>query len=231
MTEPHLPSELRAVSRLSSIFMVAGGALALIGGATHGDLPDSSGDAALRFLADHPAYALVHFLSIFGAVLWVLGINGWQATRRKATARWLARAGGHTALIGAAVLAVQFSLDGSGAQTLTAMWTESGASETGLETIAELAPGLLVGVALTWVMLLYGLPLILVGTSLLIDQRRVLGWAGLLIGGFAFVGGFALAIGAETLPDAVVFGGSIISGSIWVIATGIHTLREGSIRV
>lgn len=73
--------------------MVAGGALALIGGATHGDLPEGSGDAALRFLADHPAYALVHFVSILGAVLWVLGMNGWQATRTKATARWLAPLG------------------------------------------------------------------------------------------------------------------------------------------
>lgn len=211
--------------------MVGGGVLALIGGATHGDLPEGSGDAALRFLADHPAYALVHFVSIFGAVLWVLGLNGWYATRTKASARWLARAGGHASLIGAGVLAVQFSLDGSGAQTLAALWTDSGASDAGLETVAELAPELLVGVALTWVMLLYGLPLILVGVSLLIDKRRVLGWSGLLIGGFAFVGGFTLAIDPDILPDALVFGGSIISASIWVIATGIHTLRVGSTRV
>jgi hypothetical protein len=222
MTTP-TPSDLGAVSRISSIFMVAGGVLTLIGGATHGDLPEGSGEAALMFLADHPAYALVHFVSIFGAVLWALGLNGWHPTRRKGTARWLARAGGHTALIGAAVLAVQFSLDGAGAQSLASLWLEPEASVAQIERIAEMAPELLVGVALTWVMFLYGLPLMLVGASFLIDQQRLLGWIGMLIGGFALVGGFALAVGADILPDAMVFGGSIIAASIWMIASGIHS--------
>lgn len=52
--------------------IVIGATLALVGGATHGDLPEGSGAAALQFVADHPAYALVHFVSILG----VRGLGG-----------------------------------------------------------------------------------------------------------------------------------------------------------
>ena len=48
------------------MLVATGATLVLAAGAAHGDLPESSGEAALRFVASHDAYALVHFVSILG---------------------------------------------------------------------------------------------------------------------------------------------------------------------
>jgi hypothetical protein len=142
------------MTRIGPILLILAGAAALIGGATHGDLPEHSGARALQFVADHPAYALVHLISILGAVLWALGLTGWRVDGSTDTSRWLAAAAGRVALIGAAVLAVQFSLDGIGMEALVALWSEPGSSTEVFEAVAEIAPEALIGTALTWVVLL-----------------------------------------------------------------------------
>ena len=168
--------------RIAPIFLIVGGAAGLIGGATHGDLPQDSGSAAIQFVADHPAYAMVHLISILGAVLWALGLTRWRVHQSTAVSQWLAGAAGHVALIGAAVLAVQFSLDGIGMEALAALWSEPNASKGVLEAIAEIAPEVLVGTARTWVVLLYGLPPILAGSSLILTTHATIGWSGLVLG-------------------------------------------------
>jgi hypothetical protein len=212
--------------RIRSILLIVGGVAGLIGGATHGDLPEDSGAAALQFVTDHPAYALVHLVSILGAVLWALGLAGGPAYPSTHTGDWLARAAGHVALIGAAVLAVQFSLDGIGMEAMAALWSEPDAPKGVFEAIAEIAPEALVGTALTWVVLLYGLTPILAGSSLILATRSTIGWTGLLLGTFSLVGGLALALRVEILPDWVVFAGSTIGVNLWIIALGVLVLRR-----
>ena len=210
--------------RIRPIFLIVGGAAGLIGGATHGDLPEGSGAAALQFVADHPGYALVHLVSILGAVLWTLGLSGWRA--KLGASQWLAGAAGRVALIGAAVLAVQFSLDGIGMEALAALWSAPGSSRGVFEAIAAIAPEALVGTALVWVMLLYGLTPILAGSSLILEHQVILGWSGLVLGTFSLVGGLSLAIGLGGVPDWLVFAGSTIGVNLWIIALGIDTLRK-----
>jgi hypothetical protein len=212
------------VSRASSAFLIAGGVAALVGGATHGDLPEDSGAAALRFLTDHPAYALVHFVSILGGVLWALGLAGADGVRSSSLARWLMRSSGRTGLVGAGVLAVQFSLDGVGSEALAALWSEPGADRAMLETVAEMAPEVLIGVALTWVMLLYGLAPLLAGCALVADGDELLGWSGVVLGAFGTCGALVVALGSTVVPDWLVFAAAIIGGSLWAIALGVHDL-------
>lgn len=59
------------------MLVAAGATLVLAAGAAHGDLPER-GEAALRFVASHEAYALVHFVSILGACC---GRSGCRAIR------------------------------------------------------------------------------------------------------------------------------------------------------
>ena len=59
-------TERRATAGVTAMLVAAGATLVLAAGAAHGDLPESSGEAALRFVASHDAYALVHFVSILG---------------------------------------------------------------------------------------------------------------------------------------------------------------------
>jgi|GEM_PF-5665643 len=219
-----MTSEDAVQARASSALLISGGIAALVGGATHGDLPEGSGALALQFVADHPAYALVHFVSIFGGVLWAVGLASCHVLRASVFARWLTRAGGHVALIGAAVLAVQFSLDGVGVEALAARWSTPGADQGMLETVASLAPDVLIGVALTWVMLLYGLAPLLAGWALLVDRHAILGWAGVTLGVFATLGTLSRVLGFTMVPDWLVFAGSVMGGSIWAIALGVYGL-------
>jgi hypothetical protein len=68
----------------------------------------------LRFVADRPSYALVHFGSIIGVVLWTVGLRSSSALFDDTRARLVAQWASTVATIGAGVLAVQFSLDGFG---------------------------------------------------------------------------------------------------------------------
>lgn len=198
--------------------IVSGAALALVGGATHGDLPEGSGASALQFVADHPAYALVHFVSILGAAGWVAGVT----LRARDQGHWAATGGAVAATIGAAVLAVQFSLDGVGLEALARLWSTSPADRAMVETIAEVAPDVFIGLALTWVMVLYGLAPALLGWALLGQGRRTLGLTGTVLGVFTLAGALALALGAAFIPDAVVFGGATIGANLWLVATTVQ---------
>jgi hypothetical protein len=220
----------RPVAQVGPVFLIVGGAAGLIGGATHGDLPEDSGAAALQFVADHPAYALVHIVSILGAVLWSIGLAGRCVDRATPTGRWPAAAAGHAALAGAAVMAVQFSIDGIGMTALAALWSEPGASRETFEAIAEIAPAALVGTALTWVVILYGLAPILAGSSLVLTARPVLGWTAVALGAFSVVGGLTLALRVNLLPDWLVFAGATIGVNLWIICLGAAQLRGAPAR-
>lgn len=205
--------------------IVVGAALGLVGGATHGDLPEGSGAAALQFVADHPAYALVHFVSILGAILWATGL----AELARTDDYWAGRAAGRIALVGAAVLAVQFSLDGVGLEAMARHWASPGADTALFERMAEIAPDILVGTAFTWVMILYGLPPVLVGWSLITTGRHVLGWIGIVVGTLSFTGALLLALGASFILDAIVFAGATIGVNLWLIAINLdgRQLQDG----
>lgn len=107
------PREMRSTLHTTSALII-GGARSRWRWAVHRDLPEGSGEAALRFVADHPSYALIHFGSIIGAVLWTMGLRRYPAVLDDVRARLVAQWASTVATIGAGVLAVQFSLDGYG---------------------------------------------------------------------------------------------------------------------
>ncbi|MEU8245138.1 hypothetical protein [Nonomuraea sp. NPDC048916] len=122
-------------------------------------------------------------------------------------------------------MAVQFSLDGIGMEALAALWSEPGSTKDVFEAIAEIAPEALIGTALTWVALLYGITPILAGSSLVLAGRAPLGWSGLLLGVFSLAGGLLLALRVEIVPDWLVFAGSIIGVNLWIVILGVYLLR------
>jgi hypothetical protein len=65
----------------------------------------------------------------------------------------------------------------------------------------------------------------LVGWSLILATRTLLGWAGLFLGVFALVGGLLLALGVEIVPDWLVFAGSTIGVNLWIIILGVYLFR------
>jgi hypothetical protein len=212
-------------TRIAPLFLIAGGAAGLVAGASHGDLPEGSGSAALQFVDTHPAYALVHLVSILGAVLWAVGLAGWGMDRSSPASRWLAEAAGRVALIGASVMAVQFSLDGTGLEALAALWAEPGGANGVYETTTQIGAEVMVGTALTWVVLLYGLVPLLAGSSLILTARHTLGWTGVVLGAFSLSGGTTLALRVYVLPDWLVFAGATIGVNLWILMLGVVALQ------
>jgi hypothetical protein len=171
----------------------------------------------------------VHVVSILGALSWAIGLTGWRPGNSTATGTWLASAAGRVALVGVAVLAVQFSLDGIGMEALVALWSRPDSPTGVFEAIAAIAPEALVGTALIWLVLLYGLTPILAGSSIVLGRRPILGWTGIALGSYSAGGGLILALGIGVVPDWLVFAGATIGVNLWVVALGVTLWRASDI--
>lgn len=210
----------QATDRMTTTAVGAGAALVLVAGAAHGDLPEGSGTAALRFVAAHDLYALVHFVSILGGVSWALGLRGYPQLLHDPRARLLAHWASASALIGASVLAVQFSLDGFGLPAMAERFAEaSPGSQAALGEVAETTAEVMIGLALLWVILLYGVTICLIGAA---DLREPAGarWipsVGILVGGWTAVAALSVALGGTVVPDWLAFVSGIVGGNIWLI--------------
>ena len=197
-------------------------------GAAHGDLPEGSGEAALRFVAGRRIYAAVHFGSIVGAVLWVLGLRGYPQLLHDARPRLVAQWASAAATVGAGVLAVQFSLDGFGLPAIAGHFTA--ADPVVRETLAqavEITTDALIGLALMWVILLYGVAIVLLAASSLLDpsQDRWVGAVGMVVGAWTGAAALAAALGVAVIPDWLAFVSGIVGGNLWLI--GWATLARG----
>lgn len=214
--------------RATYALIIGGAALILVMGAAHGDLPEGSGEAALRFVAGRRTYAAVHFGSIVGAVLWVLGLRGYPQLLDDARARLVAQWASAAATVGAGVLAVQFSLDGFGLPAIAGHFTA--ADPVGRETLAhaaEITADAMIGLALMWVILLYGLAIVLVAASSVLDPSgdHWVGAVGMVVGIWTGTAALAVALGATVIPDWLAFVSGIVGGNLWLI--GWATLAWG----
>lgn len=96
------------------------------------------------------------------------------------------------------------------------------------EAVATLAPDLMIGVALTWVLLLYGLPPALYGWSLVARGDQVLGCLGIALGVLVSTCAVTLMLTPHFQFDALVFGGATIAGSIWLVAVAVLDRGQAS---
>jgi len=223
--------DLRHTVHASSALIIGGAALALAMGAAHGDLPEGSGAAALRFVADRPSYALVHFGSIIGVVLWTVGLRSSSALFDDTRARLVAQWASTVATIGAGVLAVQFSLDGFGLPAMADRFAAADlAARATLADVAEVTADAMVGLALMWVIMLYGLAVSLLAAATLLDAsvHRWLGFAGLAVGVWTGAASLTVALGGSLIPDWLAFVSGIVGGNLWLIGWAALIRRRRS---
>jgi hypothetical protein len=136
----------------------------------HGDLPAADAPAALAFITRHPFYAGIHIGTILGVLAWAGGIVAFSAPLRSGLAGVLGRLATASVLVGAAVFIVDFSIDGVAGQDLAAAWeTAAPAQRPELELAARTAFTILRGTSLTSILILWGVPLLLLGRAMLLD--------------------------------------------------------------
>jgi hypothetical protein len=77
--------------------------------------------------------------------------------------------------------------------------------------------------------LLIGLPLLLLGIAMVLDQYPSwLGWAGIIIGAITALAAIGLFLAPSLFPGFLLYGvlGSVIA-QLWLLATGMVMLRRG----
>lgn len=88
----------------------------------------------------------------------------------------------------------------------------------------------MVGLALMWVILLYGLAVSLLAASTLLDasMHRWLSVAGLAVGVWIGTASLSVALGGFLVPDWLAFVSGIVGGNLWLIAFGALIRRRTS---
>jgi hypothetical protein len=220
-----------AALKLGAVCAVLGG-LAIAGfRLLHGDLPAGDAPAALALITRHPFYAGVHVGTILGVLVWAGGIVALSGTITSGLAGVLGRVGTASVLVGAGVFIVDFSIDGVAGQDLATAWQAAPPAERPeLELAARTAFTILRGTSLTSILILWGVPLLLLGRAMLLEAYPAwLGWTGMAIGAVTILAALALLLREDLFPGVLLYGLLIsILVPLWSLALGLAMWRRAS---
>ncbi len=196
--------------------------------AAHGDLPAADPEAALRFIASSPIYAAVHLGAILGVVAWVGGLVALAGSLSHRGSRLLGRLGAASALVGAAVYVVDFSIDGFAGRMLAERWAIASAAERAdLERAAGTVFAVLGGTSLTSISILWGLPLVLFGLAVAREgYPSWLGATGVVVGAATFAAAAAQYVRPGLLPGFLIYGPLVFLVQVWSLALGVAMWRR-----
>lgn len=189
-------------------FLRVGGACAIVGGlgflavgGLHGDLPDDSVAAALSYVADRPHWYATHLAGIVCALLWVAAFAGLAQSLRTGLGWVLGRLATLSMAMGAAVFALDYTIDGYAFKRVADAWAEASGPEADTQLrIAEAMFAVLYGTvtaSATWTL---GLPFLLLGLAVAAGSAypRWLGRVVAVTGGGTMLGGMATFLGWDT---------------------------------
>jgi hypothetical protein len=189
----------------------------------HGDAPAYDAEAQLRYVAAHWGYAVVHLGTILGVLAWAAGVVALAGTFTRPSARLLGRLGAAGVLVGAAVFAFDFTVDGVAGQDLARAWAAAPpAARAELVRAARTALTMLRGTSLVAIILLWGLPLVLLGRALALEGYPAwLGWTGLAVGTATLLGATALLLQPDLFPGVLVYGLlASVAVQLWSVGLG-----------
>jgi hypothetical protein len=247
MTQDHEFSAVRKPSdafvRQQQVLLRIGAGCAIAGPlvlaasfAPHGDLPtDVSTEAALRFVADHSAWLVVHLLTIVAALIWLGAFTALAHTLSPGVAGAIGRMLAPVAAVGATFVIFDYGIDGYALGVLATEWdAASGAQQVELVQRADTAIWLLNGTFRSEIFIFYGLTVLLAGLGIAFD-RRYPTW----FGGIGALAGAAVAVvalssfsGTSLTPiegeDFFLFVTVLPVESAWLLALGVLMWRRAS---
>jgi hypothetical protein len=217
-------------SRIAAGCLIGGSICVLVVRVSHGDLPTDTGEEALRFVAERPLYPLVHFADWLGVLVWTAGLVAFSASLTSRTAWALGRLGAASALVGAAVHIIEFSVDGYALPTLANTWAgASAADRASLEYAARLALVVIGGPSVSALLILWGTTLTLFGFAARSDgYDNTLGWNGVVIGVTMFVLASIQYLKPNVIPGVILYGGGTIASQLWTMVLGFASWRRAT---
>jgi len=211
-----------AARRLAAVCMILGSVAVLGFRLAHGDLPAAEPEAALRFIANHAAYAGVHLGTILGVLVWAGGLIALSGTLTHQAARLLGRLGAASVLVGAAIFTVEHSIDGVAGQALATAWTAAPASgQAEIVRAVDTAFTMLRGTSVIAIAVLWGVPLVLFGRAVMLeDHPSWLGWTGVAVGAATTLGAISLFLQSDLFPGVLLYGLLVSVVQLWSVAVG-----------
>ena len=225
-------SDTRFALRLGGACIVVGSLAVFVFRIAHGDPPAADPEAQLRFIADHWNYAGVHLGTIVGVLVWTGGMIILSGTLAHPFGSLLGRLGAACVLVGAAIFITDFTMDGVAGQDLARAWAAAPAPAKPDLVGAMRTAGLLIrGTSLVAIIVLWGVPLILVGRAVTLDRYPAwLGWTGIALGAVTFIGATVLLFDPDLFPGALVYGFlASIFVQLWSAALGGMMWRRAGV--
>jgi hypothetical protein len=221
--------------RIGAICAIAGPLVLAVSFVPHGDLPTNEatlvGEAvALRFIAAHPTWLVIHLGTIMAGLLWVGAFIALAGTLTPGTARALGWLLVPSAIIGGVFVLFDYGVDGYALKLLADTWAAaSGAEQAQLLLMADTALWFLNGTFRSEILVFYGLTVLLAGLAVAHDGRYPV-WFGRI----ATIAGAAVLVNAMlsyaglslTRLDLQVFVVILPIESLWLLALGVLMWRR-----
>lgn len=215
-----------------------GGVLGVLGGMgffaillVHGDLPDQTTELALEHIAGRPEWAAMKLLLIVFSFLWLGTFLTLAETWKEGIPRLVGRMALVCLILGAAIMAVQYSITGYGLKNTADAW----AAASGPEAEAALHQGSALlaatgGMFSSFIAWLFGLPFVLMGYALLRSREYPswLAWWAMVAGTGALVAGTTRFLGLEVVPFPLLYGGFVVPLCFWLAMVGVVMWRRAS---
>jgi hypothetical protein len=219
--------------RLSSVLLLIGAALLLVGNTAHPIDPAPSATSRLA-LAAGGSWIMIHLIVAVGvlAVVGALVVLPWAIAHPVGAA--YARLGAAAAIIGGGALAIVFgALDGYGQHALAASWqTAGGAEREALETVALALEVIDSGMSAIGILALFGCAMALLGAAVLTSRivARWIGWAAVVIGLFGTVTGLLFAAqGPTPLVINMLFRPVAMAATVFFVALAVALRRAAPV--
>ena len=195
----------------------------------HGDTPAADAEAALNFVRNRPIYPAVHIFAVLAALVSLIGLVALSRSLSRPTSWLIGQAAVITATVGLAIFGAESTSEGLALPELAAAAANADPGQQAeLVRAARGVAAATHGPSLLAMALLIGLPLLLLGIAMVLDQYPSwLGWAGTIIGAITALAGIGLFLVPSLFPGFLLYGvlGSVIA-QLWLLATGIVMVRR-----
>ena len=172
-TADALAGQHRILLRIGAICAITGPVVLFASFGPHGDLPTHvSTEAALRYVADHPAWLLIHLGNVVGAILAIGAFTALAGTLASAVAGALGRLLVPSAIVGGMFVIYDYGVDGYALWALAEEWAAAaGPERANALQMADTAIAILNGTFRSEILIFYGLTFLLAGLAVALDGR------------------------------------------------------------
>jgi hypothetical protein len=235
MTSDALAREQRLLMRIASACAILGPLVLAASFVPHGDLPTNESsllgeEVALRYVADHPSWLIIHLATIVAGILWIGAFAGLAGTLTPGAAGALGRLLVPSAVVGGTFVIFDYGVDGLAFGILADEWAAaSGPDQLALQRMAETGIWLLNGTFRSEIVIFYGLTVLIAGLAVVFDGRYPVwfGTTGALAGGAVLVNGLLSYAGVRVLQeDLLLFVVTLPVECVWLLTLGVLMWRR-----